>query len=172
MRPFPVPDEDAYEQAIREAIKIASSDKEISAIKSELTTHYNATIAPILKPLVGNDAKVSEIIKGLIETRTTPWIRYFYNYNPANEIEKLSIPVLSLNGTNDTQVSAEINQKGIKDALITGENKDYKIIKLKGLNHFFQESKTGKINEYSKIEQTFSPIALKEISNWVLAHLK
>ncbi len=172
MRPFPVPDEDAYEEAIRKAIKIAASDKEISAIKSELTTHYNTTIAPILKPLVGNDAKVSEIIKGLIEMRTTPWIRYFYNYNPANEIEKLSIPVLSLNGTNDTQVSAEINQKGIKDALITGENKDYKILKLKGLNHFFQESKTGKIDEYSKIEQTFSPIALKEISNWILAHLK
>jgi pimeloyl-ACP methyl ester carboxylesterase len=172
MRSFPVPDEDAYEQAIRKAIKIAASDKEISAIKSELTTHYNTTITPILKPLVGDDAKVSEIIKGLIEMRTTPWIRYFYNYNPANEIEKLSIPVLSLNGTNDTQVSAEINQKGIKDALIKGKNKDYKVIALDGLNHFFQESKTGKMDEYSKIEQTFSPIALKEISNWVLEHLK
>lgn len=172
LRPFPVPDEDAYEKAIRKAIKIAGSDKEISAIKSELTTHYHATIAPILKPLVGNDAKVSEIIKGLIETRTTPWIRYFYNYNPANEIEKLSIPVLSLNGTNDTQVLAEINQKGIKDALSKGKNKDYKILKLQGLNHLFQESKTGEMDEYELIEQTISPIVLKEISNWVLAHLK
>lgn len=172
MRPFPVPDEAAYEKAIRKAIKIAASDKEISAIKSELTTHYNATITPILKPLVGSDDKVAEVIKGLIETRTTPWIRYFYNYNPANEIEKLSIPVLSLNGTNDTQVFAEVNQKGIKDALIKGKNKDYKVIALEGLNHFFQESKTGKMDEYSTIEQTFSPIALKEISNWVLEHLK
>tara|TARA_R110002126_G_scaffold291790_1_gene458431 strand:- start:12231 stop:13631 length:1401 start_codon:yes stop_codon:yes gene_type:complete len=172
MRPFPVPNEAAYERAIRKAIKIAASDNELPKIKKELTRHYNKTIAPILKPLVGNDAKVTEIIKGLIETRTTPWVRYFYNYNPATEIEKLSIPVLSLNGTNDTQVIAEINQKGIKDALIKGKNRDYEVMKLEGLNHFFQESKTGKMDEYSKIEQTFSPIALKEISNWVLEHLR
>jgi pimeloyl-ACP methyl ester carboxylesterase len=172
MRPFPVPDEDAYEQAIRTAIEIASSDKDISIIKSELNTHYNATIAPILKPLVGDDAKVSQIIMSLIEMRTTPWVRYFYNYNPAKEIEKLSIPVLSLNGSNDTQVSAEINQKGIQDALIKGNNKDYKVLEIEGLNHFFQESKTGKMDEYSKIEQTFSPIALNEISTWILEHLK
>jgi len=172
LRPFPVPDEDAYEQAIRKAIKIAASNKEISAIKSELTTHYNATIAPILKPLVGNDAKVSEIIKGLIEMRTTPWIRYFYNYNPADEFEKLKIPVLSLNGSKDTQVSAKINQEGIRKALIKGKNKDYKIIEMENLNHLFQECKTGKMDEYELIEQTFSPEALKVISNWILDHIE
>ncbi|HHC80281.1 MAG TPA: alpha/beta fold hydrolase [Flavobacteriia bacterium] len=172
LRPFPVPNEDAYEQAIRKAIKIAASDKEISAIKSELTTHYNATIAPILKPLVGNDAKVSEIIKGLIEMRTTPWIRYFYNYNPADEFEKLKIPVLSLNGSKDTQVSAKINQEGIRKALIKGKIKDYKIIEMENLNHLFQECKTGKMDEYELIEQTFSPKALKVISNWILDHIE
>ena len=62
-RPFPVPNEDAYEKAIRKAIKIAASDKEISAIKSELTTHYSATIAPILKPLLGNDATFMKSLK-------------------------------------------------------------------------------------------------------------
>jgi pimeloyl-ACP methyl ester carboxylesterase len=138
MRPFPVPNEAAYEHAIRKAIEIAASDSELSKIKKELTEHYNKTIAPILKPMVGNDDKVNEIVKGLIESRTTPWVRYFYNYNPATEIEKLNIPVLSLNGTNDTQVTADINQKGIKDALIKGGNKDYKIIELENLNHFFQ----------------------------------
>ena len=171
LRPFPVPDEDAYEQAIRKAIKIAASNKEISVIKSELTTHYNATIAPILKPLVGNDAKVSEIIKGLIEMRTTPWIRYFYNYNPADEFEKLKIPVLSLNGSKDTQVSAKINQEGIRKALIKGKIKDYKIIEMENLNHLFQECKTGKMDEYELIEQTFSPEALKVISNWIFDHI-
>ncbi len=171
MRPFPVPDEDAYEEAIRKAIKIAASNKEISIIKSELSTHYNATIEPILKPLVGNDEKVVEIISGLIEMRTTPWIRYFYNYNPADELEKLSIPVLSLSGSLDTQVAPKINQEGIRDALLRGKNKDYRIVELKGLNHLFQESKTGEMEEYSQIEQTFSPVALNEISTWVLGHL-
>lgn len=171
MRPFPVPDEAAYEQAIRKAIKIAASDNDLPLIKKELIMHYNKTITPILIPLVGNDAKVHEIIGGLIETRTTPWVRYFYNYNPATEIERSQIPVLSLNGSKDTQVNAKINQNGIRQALIKGGNQDYKIIELENLNHFFQECETGKMDEYQKIEQTFSPIALKEISSWILEHL-
>jgi len=171
LRPFPVPDEEAYEQAIRNVIAIASSNKDISIIKKELLVQYNNDIAPILKPLVGSDTKVTEIIAGLIEMRTTPWMRYFYNYNPADELEKLSIPVLSLNGSKDTQVLAKINQEGIKNALIKGKNKDFEVLELENLNHLFQECQTGKMDEYNQIEQTFSPVALKEISNWVLGHL-
>lgn len=125
-----------------------------------------------LGPTIKNTKNPTQhYLKAIWQRSTTPWVRCFYNYNPADEIEKLAIPVLSLNGTNDTQVVAEINQKGIKDALIKGKNKDFKVLKLEGLNHFFQESETGKMEEYSTIEQTFSPIALKEISNWILGHI-
>ena len=61
-----------------------------------------------------------------------------------------------------------MNQDGIRNALIKGGNKDYKIVELENLNHFFQECKTGRMDEYRKIEQTFSPKALKEISSWIL----
>ena len=101
-----------------------------------------------------------------------PWSRYFLSYNPADEFEKLQIPVLSLNGSKDTQVDAKINQTGIRNALIEGENKDYKIVELENLNHFFQECETGNMDEYRKIDQTFSPIALKEISSWVLSKVQ
>jgi hypothetical protein len=79
---------------------------------------------------------------------------------------------LSLNGSKDTQVNAKINQEAIRQALIKGQNKDYKIVELENLNHFFQECETGKMDEYRKIEQTFSPIALNEIKKWVIEHLK
>jgi hypothetical protein len=36
----------------------------------------------------------------------------------------------------------------------------------------FQECKTGLPNEYGTIEQTFSPIALEEISKWILVQVK
>lgn len=171
-RPFPVPDEKAYERAIREAIKIASSDKKINDVKSELATHYIKTIAPILKPMVGSDDKVKEIIGKLVESRTTPHSRYFYNYNPQDELEKLKIPVLSLSGSKDIQVNAKVNQSGIKKALTKGKNKDFKVIELPNLNHFFQECETGKMDEYSQIDQTFSPIALQEVSKWIKSHIK
>ncbi len=168
MRPFPVPDEAIYEKAIREAIEIAKQDKDISEIKPELKAHYNETIAPILKNLGVPAGKINEIITSLVAMRTTKWIRYFYDYNPAYEYEKVNCPVLSLNGSLDTQVEAKINQEGLRKALVKGNNKGYEIIELEGLNHLFQKAKTGKMDEYSDIEETFSPKALNLISDWIM----
>ena len=75
---------------------------------------------------------------------------------------------MSLNGTKDIQVNATVNQDAIQNALIKANNKNYKIVELENLNHLFQECTTGKMNEYKTIEQTLSPIALKEISKWIL----
>ena len=168
LRPFPVPDEAAFEQNLRKSIKIASSNNEISQIKEELIRHNTSYLTPILKSLGASDDNISKFIENEVKTGLKPWTRYFYTYNPSDEFEKLSIPVLSLNGNKDTQVNASINQNAIRNALIKGNNKNYKIVALENLNHFFQECATGNINEYKDIEQTISPIALKEISNWIL----
>ncbi|MEX1382263.1 alpha/beta hydrolase family protein [Lutibacter sp.] len=171
LREFPVKDEVAYEKNIRKAIAIVTSNKSDLEIKKELTTHYNDFFRPILTSLNVPEKNINAFIESQLKTSLKPWSRYFLQYNPADEIEKLQIPILSLNGSKDTQVNAKINQEGIKKALIKGKNKDYKIIELENLNHFFQECKTGKMDEYRKIEQTFSPTALKEISSWLLEHI-
>lgn len=171
LRQFPVKDEKTYEENARKAIAIVTSSNSEQEIKTELTAHYNAFIRPILKDLNVPEKNINAFISNQVNTSIKPWSRYFLQYNPADEIEKLQIPVLSLNGSKDTQVNAKINQNGIRQALIKGGNKDYKILELENLNHFFQECNTGKMDEYRKIEQTFSPIALKEISSWVLEHI-
>jgi len=40
---------------------------------------------------------------------------------------------------------------------------------LAGLNHLFQTAKTGAPNEYGMIEETMAPLALKTISDWIIA---
>ncbi len=172
LREFPVKDEVAYEKNTRKAIAIVISNKGESEIKKELTKHYNDFLRPILTSLNVPEKNINTFIESQLKTSLQPWSRYFLQYNPADEIEKLKIPVLSLNGSKDTQVNAKINQEGIRKALIKGKNKDYKIVELENLNHFFQECETGKMDEYRKIEQTFSPTALNEIKNWVIGHLK
>ena len=172
LREFPVKDEVAYEKNTRKAIAIVISNKGESEIKKELTKHYNDFLRPILTSLNVPEKNINAFIESQLKTSLQPWSRYFLQYNPADEIEKLQIPVLSLNGSKDTQVNAKINQDAIRQALIKGQNKDYKIVELENLNHFFQECETGKMDEYRKIEQTFSPIALNEIKNWVIEHLK
>lgn len=172
LRGFAVKDEVTYEKNTRKAIAIVTSNKSTEEIKKELAVHYNAFLRPILTSLGAPEKNINAFIDNQVKTSIKPWSRYFLQYNPADEFKKLQIPVLSLNGSKDTQVDAKINQTGIKNALIKGNNKDYKIVELENLNHFFQECETGKMNEYRKIDQTFSPVALKEISDWLLKRVK
>jgi pimeloyl-ACP methyl ester carboxylesterase len=167
LRPFPVPDEIDFERNVRKSIEIVSSDIEISQKREELTAHNKAYLTPILKLLGATDENISAFIKNETESVLKPWDKYFFNFNPADEFEKLSIPVLSLNGSKDIQVNATINQNAIRNALIKGENKNYKVVEIENLNHLFQECITCDINEYKDIEQTMSPIVLEEISNWI-----
>jgi pimeloyl-ACP methyl ester carboxylesterase len=172
LRPFPVTDEINFEKNVRKAIKIAASNKDISKKREELTAHNNSYLAPILLSLGATKENISKFIENETESVLNPWNKYFYNYNPAKEFEKLSIPILSINGSKDKQVDATINQNAIRNALITGGNKNYKIIELENLNHLFQECETGELKEYKNIEQTLSPLALEEISNWILGKIQ
>ncbi|MFY0592811.1 alpha/beta hydrolase family protein [Roseivirga sp.] len=170
LRGGPVPDEEAFDKFITDALDIASADGDVAEIQKELTGFYNNS--PFFNAMAGDSPQKEQIVKGLVEMRTTKWIRHFYHYNPADVLEKVSCPVLSLNGTKDQQVVADINQKGIREALVKGGNKDFEVIALEGMNHFFQVAETGAMNEYDNIEETMSPKVLNLVSDWILSRVK
>lgn len=87
---------------------------------------------------------------------------------PAKQLEQIQIPVLALNGDKDFQVLSADNLPAIEEALKKAGNPHVRTVELKGLNHLFQESHTGLLDEYAQIEQTFSPEALNLISNWIM----
>jgi uncharacterized protein len=82
-------------------------------------------------------------------------------------LRDVKCPVLALNGEKDIQVAAKVNLAAIREAFATEKNGNVKVLELAGLNHLFQTCVTGAFTEYAQIEETFSPVALKEISDWV-----
>ena len=108
-----------------------------------------------------------QFINQELKAALNPWKAFFLNHNPADDFSSLSIPVLSLNGTKDVQVDAHLNQTAIQTALLEGGNTNFKISTLEGLNHLFQYCETGAVEEYNKIEETLSPVALEEIFVWI-----
>lgn len=110
--------------------------------------------------------------KSFVDQITNVWWYNFLRLDPAIALAKVKCPVLALNGSKDLQVPAAVNLEMIKNALIKAENKNVTIKEIPGLNHLFQECKTGSPMEYDTIEQTFSPIALEEISSWMVLQTK
>jgi len=102
-------------------------------------------------------------------TLTNPWFRYFLTIDPSVIWKKVKCPVLILNGEKDLQVAADVNPPAIEKALKAGKNNSYTTHVMPGLNHLFQHTNTGLPSEYGNIEETFSPVVLKIMSDWILA---
>ncbi|MDR2127278.1 MAG: lysophospholipase [Prevotellaceae bacterium] len=136
--------------------------------RAEKATEYIKTYLSKLPPEQKGGATDEEIISKALKEINNPWIVYFLRYNPAAALEKVKCPVLALNGNKDLQVTSKENLDGIKKALEKGGNKDFTIKELDGLNHLFQKCNTGSPAEYATIKQTFSPVAMREISDWIL----
>ena len=100
----------------------------------------------------------------------TPWMRFFVTYDPATALRKVTCPALALNGELDLQVPADLNLPAIEKALKAGGNRDHQIVKLPKLNHLFQTTQTGAVDEYARIEETIAPVALETMSAWILRH--
>lgn len=97
-----------------------------------------------------------------IKAISSPWFRYFIEYDPATALRKVTCPVLAINGEKDMQVPPKQNLPAIRKALEAGGNKNFEVEELPGLNHLFQTAKTGAPSEYAEIEETMSPVALEK----------
>jgi pimeloyl-ACP methyl ester carboxylesterase len=114
---------------------------------------------------------VKALTAGQLAIASTRWFRSFVSYNPHPVLAKVAVPVLALHGSKDMQVAAMENLGAISKGLREGGNADATVKELAGLNHLFQNSKTGAVSEYGRIEETFAPQALEEISTWLLARV-
>ena len=88
----------------------------------------------------------------------TPWFRELLAYEPAPVLQSVRQPILVLNGERDLQVPAALDLPPIRSALAANPHAVVK--EMPGLNHLFQTEKTGGIEEYNEIEESFAPAAL------------
>jgi uncharacterized protein len=98
---------------------------------------------------------------------SSPWMRFFLNYDPAVDLRRIKVPVLALIGSKDVQVPSQPNLAAIEKALKSGGNKRFVVKEMPGLNHLFQHANTGLPNEYGQIEETFAPVAMSTFEDWM-----
>ncbi|MGI6047323.1 MAG: alpha/beta hydrolase family protein [Petrimonas sp.] len=122
--------------------------------------------------LVKLKLKKDPYVRNQFNEMVKPGYRSFLKTNPADFLQKVKCVVLAINGEKDTQVSADVNLNAIKTALDMSKNYRYEIKKYPNLNHLFQESETGNLDEYGEIEQTISPEVLEDITVWLKKQVK
>ena len=108
-----------------------------------------------------------DALKKRLPMLTSPWFKFFLNYDPRPTLKRVVCPTLVLGAEKDLQAPPRQNLAPIESALKLGGNLNYTVRALPGLNHLFQEAPTGAPSEYERIPQTFSPFAMALILKWI-----
>ena len=151
--------------------KMIAESSDADSLNIALTDYLRQTMQQA-NDTITTPTPMDDYIRQQVAQLTTPWMRYFIRYSPAPTLQKVTCPVLALNGENDLQVPAQENLTSIGDALEQAGNSSSTLKELPDLNHLFQKSDTGLPAEYATIEQTFSPVALSVITRWVKKQVK
>lgn len=95
----------------------------------------------------------------------TPYMKQFLQLDLSPSVRDITCPVLALNGTKDTQVDCQKNLELLKKV----PHSKSQVQACENLNHLFQHCQTGSTLEYADLEETFSPLVLKQMVEWIHA---
>lgn len=107
------------------------------------------TVAPAVVPVFG------------------PWWKFFIAYDATPYYAKVKCPVLFLGGDKDIQVDNAHDIPRLAAILKENNNKNVETHLMPGLNHLFQHCHTCTVQEYSQLEETFSPEVLEIMATWL-----
>jgi pimeloyl-ACP methyl ester carboxylesterase len=100
----------------------------------------------------------------------SPWFKFFLAYKAADYYPAVKCPVLLLGGSDDIQVNNAADIPELDSLLKASGNKKVTPHLMPGLNHLFQHCHTCMIQEYGKLEETFSPEVLQIMGDWLDAN--
>ncbi len=129
--------------------------------------------------LSDNEKKAVEV---QIATLRSPWFKRFLSTDPRDFLEKVTVPVLAVNGSLDVQVSADENIRGIEQAIRRAGNKDVTTRVFPGLNHLFQRCvdletfdpkdparwSKGAVSWYATNPETMNDDVMKFVQEWIV----
>ncbi|MDO9554120.1 MULTISPECIES: alpha/beta hydrolase family protein [Rhodonellum] len=156
----------------KKAFKMISMSTDGRTLKTDLARLIEETYDITPTNLISLNMTREQVVSTQSDKWSSEWFRNFLKYDPATILEKVTCPILALNGEKDLVVTPKENLSGISNALKKGGNTNVTVRELPNLNHLFQNCETGSPAEYAKIEETFSPIALKEMADWILKQVE
>jgi alpha/beta superfamily hydrolase len=121
---------------------------------------------------ITNDSTQKQYVNTFASSLSTPWFKYFLQFDPQLYLIKLHCKVLALNGDRDLQVNSKTNLAAITASLKKSKSPAYQVKEMPGLNHLFQHCKKCTVQEYGELEETFSPEVLKLMSDWISSVVK
>jgi pimeloyl-ACP methyl ester carboxylesterase len=148
------PDEDPLQ--IAKLLEIVNS---IVADATDMTL-----AAKEINTLLEAEGIAQEERSNLISPLATAWWKRYLSFEPSEHLSRLDMPVLALYGDKDTQVRAVDNASLMQSFL---QNPTSQVDVLPGMNHLFQQAKTGLPDEYFTLPKVFEAAMRDRMIAWL-----
>jgi uncharacterized protein len=144
-----------------------SADKIIKGQLSKQPQMVQDMAFPIIDSLKNGSLvdSVPPILVSLFRHSVQPYLISWFKYDPQDEIKKLAIPILIIQGTNDIQISVE-DAKQLKDA-----NPKAQLVFIENMNHIFKHvegDRQANIKTYSDPALPLADGLVKNIADFIL----
>ncbi len=150
---------------------VKSQDNDSNISEEQINKIVDEFLEKFPRNKAERDALMANVGAGITRLHS-PWMKYFFTYEPSTNLSKTACPVLVLNGAKDTQVDPKLNIPAIKSIFESAKKTNFEVVEYPNLNHLFQKCETGAPAEYSQIEETFSEEVLKKMAQWIDANVR
>ncbi len=160
--------------AMQKRIFAAVRGGTMPALRAELRQEGLAQIAALpeaQRTAVGDPgAYIDRVLDAQLKAVSSPWFRYFLDYDPVPALEAVRCPVLAIYGEKDLQVVPLAgNRSALEAAMARGGNRNLTVTVVPAANHLFQAAKAGVPGEYALLEKAFAPGFLDTLTAWIQA---
>lgn len=151
-----------YELVTQDYVKQEETD-EFTQLYIRLSEYMSDDLRPIFFPGPAD--------KALMYFRS-PQYKDALQIDPLTAWKNVRCSVLAINGSKDYQVASKDNLDRIRKGLEEGGNTRFQMVELKNHNHMFQRTENGNPTEVPKLKESFSPIVLDLMVNWIESYDK
>lgn len=162
----------AQEKSVSKFISLAGAGQEIDVVVIDQLKKLSPALVENARKsfddirVNGLAQNYSPFLATIFRPSLQPFMISWMDYNPQLEIEKLTIPVLIINGNNDFQVQVSEAEK-LKNA-----KPDAELVIIPNMNHLFKEIKGGLIENQKSYNDEDLPVMRKLIKTIKLFILK
>ena len=163
---------EAQEKSVSKFISLAGAGQEIDVVVIDQLKKLSPALVENARKsfddirVNGLAQNYSPFLATIFRPSLQPFMISWMDYNPQLEIEKLTIPVLIINGNNDFQVQVSEAEK-LKNA-----KPDAVLVIIPNMNHLFKEIKGGLIENQKSYNDEDLPVMRKLIKTIKLFILK
>ncbi len=156
-----------FQQRIYDIVRTEGDWAEIERDLSERLEEQINQLPEQQRAALGDmSAFVQSQVNRQLSAAKSRWFKSMIEFETAEKISKITVPMLAVFGDKDMQVTAEQNRAKAGE-LKAANNLELEIVVIEEANHLFQKANTGMPSEYGMLERKFASGFIDAITNWL-----